>query len=101
MIRTSPQPGDIGLTIITGRVGRLVQLGQWLNGEGRRRPGWDLDDEVPYQHAFVVLPSGLLIEAMPGGAQVRPLSAYDDRDVLYVSPAGPPWPTGCGCGPCW
>ncbi|MFD0393290.1 hypothetical protein ACFQ3Z_15765 [Streptomyces nogalater] len=25
---------------------------------------------------------------MPGGATVRPLSEYDDRDVLYVSPAG-------------
>ncbi|MET8537402.1 hypothetical protein ABZV67_37885 [Streptomyces sp. NPDC005065] len=78
MIRTSPQPGDIGLTNITGSVGRLIQFGQWLNGDGFGA----------YQHAFIVLPGGLLIEAMPGGAKVRPLSTYDDRDVLYVSPAG-------------
>lgn len=78
MIRTTPQPGDIGLTSITGPVGRLVQFGQWLNGDGFGA----------YQHAFVVLPGDRLIEAMPGGAQVRSLSAYDDRPVLYVSPAG-------------
>jgi uncharacterized protein YycO len=90
MIRTSPQPGDIGLTTISGAVGRWVQFGQWLNGDRLRRrlPDWDLDDEVPYQHAFIVLPGSLLIEAMPGGAKVRPLSTYDDHDVLYVSPAG-------------
>ncbi|MFD0032578.1 hypothetical protein ACFVJK_30775 [Streptomyces sp. NPDC127172] len=77
MIRTTPQPGDIGLTSITGPVGRLVQFGQWLNGDGFGA----------YQHAFIVLPGNLLIEAMPGGAIVAPLSKYDDRDVLYVSPA--------------
>jgi uncharacterized protein YycO len=78
VIHTDPQPGDIGLTSITGPVGRLIAVGQWLNGDGFG----------PYQHAFIVLPGQLLIEAMPGGAKVRPLSAYDDRDVLYVSPAG-------------
>jgi uncharacterized protein YycO len=78
VIRTDPQPGDIGLTSITGPVGRLIKIGQWLNGDGFGA----------YQHAFVVLPGGLLIEAMPGGAIIAPLSKYDDRDVLYVSPAG-------------
>jgi uncharacterized protein YycO len=77
VIRTSPQPGDIGLTSITGPVGRLIRIGQWLNGDGFGA----------YQHAFIVLPGSLLIEAMPGGAIVAPLSKYDDRDVLYVSPA--------------
>ncbi|MHB9862020.1 hypothetical protein [Streptomyces sp. YIM S03343] len=78
MIHETPQPGDIGLTSIASPVGRLIQIGQWLNGDGFGR----------YQHAFVVLPGDRLIEAMPGGADVAPLSKYDDRDTLYVSPTG-------------
>jgi uncharacterized protein YycO len=78
VIRETPLPGDIGLTSITGAVGRLIKFGQWLNGDGFGA----------YQHAFVVLPGSLLVEAMPGGAIVDRLSKYDDRDVLYVSPAG-------------
>lgn len=77
MIRSEPQPGDIGLTTITGPVGRLIKVGQWLNGDGFG----------PYQHAFIVLPGDRLIEAMPGGAIVDELSKYNDREVLYVSPA--------------
>lgn len=77
MIRTDPQPGDIGLTNITGSVGLFIKVGQWLNGDGFGA----------YQHAFVVLPDGRLIEAMPGGAVIAALSEYDDREVLYVSPA--------------
>jgi hypothetical protein len=84
VIRETPQPGYIGLTSITGPVGKLIEFGQWLNGDG-------FGD---YQHAFIVLPAEYpggelrLIEAMPGGAIVRPLSVYDDRKVLYVSPVG-------------
>jgi hypothetical protein len=78
MIHTTPQPGDIGLTSITGPVGRLIRIGQWLNGNGFG----------PWEHAFIVLPGNQLIEAMPGGARVAPLSEYDNREVLYVSPAG-------------
>jgi hypothetical protein len=78
VIRTAPEPGDIGLTSITGPVGRLIKLGQWLNGDGFG----------PYQHVFVVLPDGQLVEAMPGGADVARLSEYDDREVTYVSPEG-------------
>jgi uncharacterized protein YycO len=78
VIRETPQPGDIGLTSITGPVGKLIRAGQWLNGDGF----------APWEHAFIVLPGDQLIEAEPGGAQVAPLSEYDDREVLYVSPAG-------------
>jgi hypothetical protein len=77
VIRETPQPGDIGLTSITGAVGWLIKFGQWLNGDGFGA----------YQHAFVVLPGGRLIEAMPGGAIVDYLDKYNDRGVLYVSPA--------------
>jgi uncharacterized protein YycO len=78
VIRQNPQPGDIGLTSITGPVGKLIRIGQWLNGDGFGA----------YQHAFIVLPGDQLIEAMPGGAIVAPLAKYDDREVLYVSPSG-------------
>ncbi|MFG3287220.1 hypothetical protein ACGF3G_00150 [Streptomyces sp. NPDC048179] len=78
MIRATPRPGDIGLTNITGLVGKGIEVGQWLNGDGF----------APWAHAFLVMPDGKLIEAMPGGAQVVPLTEYDDRDVVYVSPAG-------------
>jgi hypothetical protein len=78
VIHNSPQPGDIGLTSISGFVGALIRLGQWLNGDGFS----------PFEHAFIVLEDGMLIEAMPGGAQIVPLSEYDDYDVVYVSPAG-------------
>jgi len=74
MIHSVPEPGDIGLTSITGPVGRLIKFGQWLNGDGFGA----------YQHAFIVLPGERLIEAMPGGADVAPLSKYNDRHVLYV-----------------
>lgn len=77
MIRSFPLPGDIGLTAIEGPVGVLVRFGQWINGTGFGM----------HEHAFVVLPHGRLIEAMPGGARIRPLTDYDRKHVLYVSPA--------------
>lgn len=73
-----PQPGDIGLTSVEGIVGKLIRLGQFFNGDGFSR----------YEHAFIVLEDGMLVEAMPGGAQIVPLSEYDDREVLYVRPSG-------------
>ncbi|MGW1376276.1 hypothetical protein ACWD6P_18670 [Streptomyces sp. NPDC002446] len=78
MKHTRPQPGDIGLTQISGVTGRLIRFGQWLNGDGF----------ADYQHAFLVLPDERLLEAQPGGARIRPLTAYADTDVLYVYPAG-------------
>ncbi|MFI9271268.1 hypothetical protein ACIGXM_11225 [Kitasatospora sp. NPDC052896] len=76
MIDHQPQPGDIGLTTITGAVGRAIRVGQWLNRDGFAN----------YEHAFVVLDDETLIEAEPGGAVIRPLTEYQDRHVLYASP---------------
>ncbi|MFI7102344.1 hypothetical protein ACIBK8_23660 [Streptomyces sp. NPDC050161] len=76
MIHSEPQPGDIGLTQIPGTAGRLIRIGQWLNGNGF----------ADYQHAFLVLPDGQLLEAEPGGARIARLDSYADADVLYVSP---------------
>jgi hypothetical protein len=61
-------PGTIGLTQISGEVGKLIRIGQWLNGNGYAN----------YQHAFVYLGNGELIEAEPGGARIRPVTEYAD-----------------------
>ncbi|MFG2289568.1 hypothetical protein ACGFOU_26290 [Streptomyces sp. NPDC048595] len=78
MRHTHPQPGDIGLTHISGVTGRLIRFGQWINGDGF----------ADYQHAFLVLPDERLLEAQPGGSRIRPLADYADTDVLYVCPKG-------------
>lgn len=78
-----PQPGDIGLTVITGW-GRLIRLGQWLNGDGF----------ADYEHAFVVTeydPRGdsgpMIVEAMPGGARHVRNWHPADRTVYLRCPA--------------
>lgn len=62
-----PKPGDIGLTQISGWGGRAIRAGQWLLGEGY----------ADYEHAFVVVAGAdtassdpVIVEAMPGGAQM-------------------------------
>jgi uncharacterized protein YycO len=66
------------LTRIVGPVGWLIRFGQWLNGDGFSS----------FEHAFLVLDGGQLIEAQPGGARIAPLAKYVGRQVLYVAPAG-------------
>jgi hypothetical protein len=76
-----PLPGDIGLTSIAGRVGRLIRFGQFLNGDGF----------TTYEHAFVVVDrlsdsptETTLVEAEPGGARVTLLSEYDGREIVWL-----------------
>lgn len=69
-----PQPGDIGCTQITGDVGRLIRLGQWLNGDGFAN----------YEHVFLYLGDGQIIEAEPGGARIADLTEYDSRTIAWV-----------------
>jgi hypothetical protein len=69
-----PQSGDIGLVRMNGMVGPLIRIGQWLNGDGFH----DLE------HAFVHVGNGDIIEAMPGGALLSPLSRYDGQSVLWL-----------------
>lgn len=66
-------PGRIGLTQIHGRVGMGIRFGQWLNGSG-------FED---FEHAFVDLGDGTLIEAEPGGARIRPIAEYDAAHVYW------------------
>jgi hypothetical protein len=61
------QPGDIGLASISGDVGALIRVGQFLNGSGFSR----------YEHAFVYIGDGLIVEAEPGGARCVPLHYGD------------------------
>jgi len=79
----APQPGDIGIVRMPGTVGRLIRFGQWLNGDG-------FED---YEHAFVVVRAQTeedwntgpeIIEAMPGGALLSPLSRYDGLEPVYL-----------------
>ncbi|AYB70970.1 hypothetical protein SEA_YABOI_154 [Streptomyces phage Yaboi] len=70
----TPKPGDIGLTRIGGLTGVLVGLGQFI-----------LRDASRYTHVFVVLDRGEVVEAMPGGAIISPLSKYEGT-TKYGSP---------------
>jgi len=66
-----PKPGDFGLSRIGGVVGWWIALGQLLTGDASR-----------YTHAFVVLDDETVIEAMPGGAIITPLSEYMGKAVF-------------------
>lgn len=71
---TEPGPGDIGITSISGPVGRLISLGEWCLGDGFGT--WD--------HAFVYLGQSQIVEAEPGGARIAELTEYSDRAVLWL-----------------
>lgn len=74
-----PLPGTIGLTQITGDAGKVIRVGQWAVAKLDRvreiRPGEDWAD---YQHAFLHLGGGQIIEAEPGGARIRDVFEYTD-----------------------
>lgn len=64
--------GDFGLVKIKGPVGAFVRLGQWFVG-----------DFSPWTHAFVYVGHNQVVEAMPQGALLTPLSDYKDREILW------------------
>lgn len=68
----TPRPGDFGLTKISGLLGFLIGLGQFLNGDGSR-----------FSHAFIVLGDGLVMQAEPGGASYGRISDFADRDTVF------------------
>lgn len=73
MTDVTPQPGDFAVVRLDGRVGRLIRLGQWLNGDGF----------ADYEHAFVYVGDRMVVEAEPGGARWTPLAAYGGRPILW------------------
>lgn len=74
MTTPAPEAGDIGVTQITGDVGLLIRLGQWLNGDGFAN----------YEHAFVYVGDNHIIEAEPGGARAAGLAEYDARTIIWL-----------------
>jgi len=69
-----PPLGSVGLTQIHGKVGRLIRFGQWLNGDGYE----------DYEHAFVFVGGGRIVEAEPGGAREADLSEYAANTVVWI-----------------
>jgi len=71
------RPGDFGLLIGDDFVGRLIRVGEWLNGDGFSQ----------YSHAVVLLDDDTILEAEPGGARIRPVTEYPVGQVVWSS-----WP---------
>ena len=76
MSNVYPKPGTIGLSVIGGTVGGMIRLGQGLTGD------WSY-----WTHAFLTLDNGEVIQAMPKGAEIVPLSGYAESAVFLTQ-----WP---------
>lgn len=61
-----PKPGDFGLTQIPGEVGKLISLGERLNG----------DKFTQFSHAFIVAENNQIVEAEVSGARVSTLAEF-------------------------
>jgi uncharacterized protein YycO len=70
---TTPLPGDFAVTSVSGNVGFLISLGELLNGSAWGH--WD--------HAFVYVGDGQLVEAEPGGAHLAGLDEYAGRPIAW------------------
>lgn len=75
LLKRMPQPGDFGLSTIGGWLGFWINIGQALARSASR-----------YTHAFIVLDDETVLEAMPGGARIVPLSNYLGRAVFSDVP---------------
>lgn len=68
-------PGAIGLVPVEGWAGIGIKFGEML-----------LDGKSDVQHAFILLDDDTVLEAQPNGAQIVPLSKYNDRKVIWLDP---------------
>lgn len=66
-------PGTIGLAQIGGPGGFIIELGQDMCGAGFKT----------WEHAFLLLPDGDIIEAEPGGARIVSVDEYADVPVYW------------------
>lgn len=73
-----PKPGTIGLSRISGFLGKAISVGQALHGDPS---GWT--------HAFVVVDEHRVIQAMPGGAEYGSLDFYMQPGNAVFLPAWP------------
>ena len=63
---TEPLQGDFACVSMGGAGGRLIGFAERLNGDAFSQ----------YQHAFVYVGGGQVVEAEPGGARAAPLKGY-------------------------
>ena len=77
MTTIPPQPGDFAVVSVGGQVGRAIAVGEWLNGDGFGT----------FEHAFIYIGSGRVIQAEPGGAAEAPLTGH--AQILWSSDAIP------------
>jgi hypothetical protein len=63
-----------------GDAGKWIRVGQFLNHDGFEN----------YEHAFVSLGGGLIIEAEPGGAQIT-AQHYSPSDIHWCTGIGKLW----------
>jgi hypothetical protein len=66
----TPIAGDFGVVHMDGDSGKWIHIGEMLNGDGFAN----------YEHAFVYVGNGMIVEAEPGGAQ---LAKYHYENVLW------------------
>lgn len=69
-------PGSFFLRKIDGPMGRFIAMGQSLLRGGSN-----------YTHAGIILDSGLMIEAEPGGAKIRQVEGLWDHEPVLISDA--------------
>jgi cell wall-associated NlpC family hydrolase len=77
-----PEIGDFVLVDIDNAVGKLIKLGQWLNGDG-----FSL-----YEHAAIFTGGNKIVEATPYGARLADLSEYENNRLLWSTGAIVPSP---------
>lgn len=79
MIVETPDIGDVGLVQVEGFVGKLIGLGEWLNGTKRKN--------CRFQHSFLYLSDGMILEAQPGGAVLTPYEErYGAETIVWIRP---------------
>jgi cell wall-associated NlpC family hydrolase len=73
VVPTLVKPGDFGLVPVAGDVGKTIRVLQWMDGTGFSN----------YEHAFVYVGGGMIVEAETTGAAYRPFHYGDE--VLWSS----------------
>jgi hypothetical protein len=71
-----PVPGDLAVCRVPSRWSRPIELLEWCNGDGFT--GAD--------HAFALLPDGLIFECAPWKARIRPLAGCEYEDIVWSGP---------------
>jgi uncharacterized protein YycO len=67
VVTDSPRVGDFEVVPTGGYGGKLIEIAQIISNTGRAN----------YEHARVYVGDGNIVEAMPGGARLAPLSEND------------------------